>query len=203
MDHPGVAAGAELLLEPHQIHRELPHPLLQGLNSQRQGEADGNAVIVREREGEVALVLQPSVQFQVPGLHVGVGIRPRRVLHPSLAAVVDAQHIFRGVKCGVIALHVEVVIHEIDAGEQVILGHNSFPSLTMKLEDTAPSALRQRAGKTVICHDALQHGFPSFQSRSTRSQERCINSRSWVTTNTIRPCRARFRITPDTSTMRA
>ena len=63
MDHPGVAAGAELLLEPRQIHRELPHPLLQGLNSQRQGEADGNAVIVREREGEVALVLQPSVQL--------------------------------------------------------------------------------------------------------------------------------------------
>ena len=63
MDHPGVAAGAELLLEPHQIHRELPHPLLQRLNSQRQGEADGNAVIVREREGEVALVLQPSVQL--------------------------------------------------------------------------------------------------------------------------------------------
>ena len=50
-------------LEPRQIHRELPHPLLQGLNSQRQGEADGNAVIVREREGEVALVLQPSVQL--------------------------------------------------------------------------------------------------------------------------------------------
>ena len=63
MDHPGVAAGAELLLEPRQIHRELPHPLPQGLNSQRQGEADGNAVIVREREGEVALVLQPSVQL--------------------------------------------------------------------------------------------------------------------------------------------
>ena len=157
MDHPGVAAGAELLLEPRQIHRELSHPLLQGLGGKRQGEPDGNAV-------EVALMLQPAVQFQVPGLHVGVGIRPRRVLHPSLAAVVDAQHIFRGVKCGVIALHVEVVIHEIDAGEQVILGHDPLPGITVKLEDPASSALCYGAGKAVVRHDALQHGSPPLRA---------------------------------------
>ena len=102
VDHPGVAAGAEFLLEPPQIHRELPHPCLQGLGGKGQGKPDGNAVVVGERKGEVALVLQPAVQFQVPGLHIGVGIRPRRVLHPALAAVVDAQHIFRGAEHGVI-----------------------------------------------------------------------------------------------------
>ena len=164
MDHPGVAAGAELLLELHQIHRELPHPLLQGLGGKGQGKPDGNAVVVGERKGKVALVLQPAVQFQVPGLHIGVGIRPRRVLHPALAAVVDAQHIFRGAEHGVITLHVEVVIHEIDAGEQVILGHDPLPRLTVKLEDPASSALCYGAGKAVVRHDALQHGSPPLRA---------------------------------------
>ena len=164
VDHPGVAASAELLLEPHQIHRELTHPLLQGLCGKGQGEPDGNAMVVGERKGEVSLVFQPAVQLQVPGLHIGVGIRPRRVLHPALAAVVDAQHIFRGVKCGVIALHVKVVIHEIDSGEQVILGHASLPGLTMKLKNPAALALCYGAGKAAVRHHAIQHGSPPLRA---------------------------------------
>ena len=164
MDHPGVTAGAEFLLESPQIHRELPHPLLQRLGGEGQGEPDGNAVVVGERKGEVALVFQPAVQLQVPGLHIGVGVRSRRILHPPLAAVVDAQHIFRGAEHGVIALHVEVVIHEIDAGKQVILGHDPLPGITVKLEDPASSALCYGAGKAVVRHDALQHGSPPLRA---------------------------------------
>ena len=164
MDHPGVAAGAELLLEPYQIYWELTHPLLQGLCGKGQGEPDSNAVVVGERKGEVALMLQPAVQFQVPGLHIGVSVRPRRVLHPPLAAVVDAQHIFRSTEHGVIALHVEIVIHEIDPGKQVILGHDPLPGITVKLEDPASSALCHGAGKAVVRHDALQHGSPPLRA---------------------------------------
>mgnify|MGYP000015278749 CR=1 FL=1 len=137
MEHLGMAAGAEFILEPGQIHRKFPYPLLQRLGGLGERKANGDPVIMGKGEGKMALVLQPPVQLQVPRFHIGISIRSRRVLHPSLAAIVDAQQISGNGQVGVVILHVEVVIHEIDAGEQVILSHDPLPSLTLELEDPA------------------------------------------------------------------
>ena len=159
-----MPAGAELLLEAAEIHRKFPHPLPERRGRRRQLQPDGHAVVVGQGESEVPLVLQPAVQLQIPRLHIGVGVRARRVLHPPLAAVVDAQQVLVGVKPGVIALHVEVVIHQVDPGEQVVLGHDPLPRVTVELKDPAAAALRHRDRGADIRHHPLQHGTPPLKA---------------------------------------
>lgn len=76
MEHLGMAAGAEFILEPGQIHRKFPYPLLQRLGGLGERKTNGDPVIMGKGEGKMALVLQPPVQLQVARLHIGVRIRP-------------------------------------------------------------------------------------------------------------------------------
>ena len=201
MEYFGMASRTEFVLEPEQIHRKFPHPLLQRLGGLGERKTNGDPMVMGKRKGKVALVLQPPVQLQVARLHIGVSIRASRILHAPLAAVIDAQQVFRRVKCGIITL--DIVVHQGYAGEQVILCHDSLSGIAVKLKDPAISSLYQRNRGAIACHYLLQHENFSFYNRRTRSQAFCINSWSWVTTKTIRPCWARLRITSDTSTIRA
>lgn len=162
MEHLGMAAGAEFILEPGQIHRKFPYPLLQRLGGLGERKANGDPVIVGKREGKMALVLQPPVQLQVARLHIGVRIRAGRVLHAPLAAVINAQQILRCTERGIIALHMEIVVHQGYAGEQVALCHDPLSGTTVKLKDPAVSALHQWDRESVVCHYLLQHEISPF-----------------------------------------
>ena len=143
MHHVRVNAAAELFLQGPQVHGKVLHFLRQGPAGRIHIKGYHCAVVMGQGHLKMPGVGKPAVKFQIPRLHIGVGVVSRRIFQPPLPAVVDAEEIPVRLEFAVIITDMEIVIGKADSRKNLIDGDSPFPCFIPELVHAASIVFRQ------------------------------------------------------------